>query len=99
MRYRYSVNLVYNCFVWPEVSPSQRERIEQTAQSILDARAKYPDSNLAELYDETLMPVELRRAHRDNDEAVREAYGFPKGWSELETVGRLVEMYEAACRR
>ncbi len=98
MRYSYSNTLVYNCFVWPDVSDSQRERIETTAQGILSARAKYPDSSLAELYDETLMPVELRRAHRDNDDAVREAYGFPKSWSELETVGRLVELYEAACR-
>ena len=49
--------------------------IEQTAQAILDARALYPDSSLADLYDPVLMPVELRRAHQKNDEAVLAAYG------------------------
>ena len=93
MRYRYSSSLVYNCFVWPEVTGEQRAEIEETARGILAAREKYPDSNLAELYNETLMPVELRHAHRENDEAVRRAYGFGAGWSELEIVSRLMEMY------
>ena len=88
--YSYSNTLVYNCFVWPAVTESQTARITETARAILDA--------LAELYNETLMPIELRKAHRDNDEAVREAYGFPKSWGELETVGRLVELYEVKCR-
>ena len=92
--YSYSSSLVYNCFVWPSVSDKQRVKIEKTAQRILDARLLYPDSNLAELYDESLMPVELRRAHRLNDEAVREAYGFRKGMSELEVVDELMRMYE-----
>ena len=94
-RYRYSNTLVYNCFVWPDVSDKQRERLERSAQKILDARGRYPDSSLAELYDETLMPVELRRAHRENDEAVGAAYGFPEEWEELEVVSRLMEMYSA----
>ena len=93
MRYSYSNTLVYNCFVWPDVAGEQRAEIEGTARGILAAREKYPDSNLAELYNETLMPVELRRAHERNDEAVRRAYGFPAGWSELEIVSRLMEMY------
>ena len=92
--YRYSNTLVYNCFVWADVNAEQRARIEATAKAILDARALYPDSSLAELYDETLMPIELRRAHRENDEAVREAYGWPAGIGELEMVERLVGMYE-----
>ena len=94
MRYRYSSSLVYNCFVWPSVSDEQRERISRTARGILEARGKYADSSLAELYDEVLMPVELRRAHRENDEAVSEAYGFGRDCGELEVVGRLMEMYE-----
>ncbi|MBR6249747.1 MAG: methylase, partial [Bacteroidales bacterium] len=69
-------------------------KIEKTAQAILDARALYPDSSLADLYDETLMPVELRRAHRANDEAVLAAYGWPKNLSEEEIVARLFELYE-----
>lgn len=93
--YRYSSSLVYNCFVWPEPDAKQKSRIEKTAQGILDARAKYPDSSLAELYDETLMPQELRKAHLENDEAVREAYDFPKNLCELEIVTRLMEKYNA----
>lgn len=74
--YRYSVNIVYNNFPWPEPMDTQKARIEKTAQTILDARAKYPDSTLADLYDETFMPADLRKAHEANDRAVMEAYGF-----------------------
>ena len=76
MRYRYSKDIVYNNFPWPNPTEEQKEKIEQTAQAILDARAKYPDSSLADLYDERTMPMELRKAHKDNDKAVLEAYGF-----------------------
>lgn len=72
--------------------------IEQTAQAILDARALYPDSSLADLYDPVLMPVELRRAHQKNDEAVLAAYGWPKNLSEEEIVARLFELYEAVVK-
>ena len=75
--YRYSKDVVYNNFPWPTPTDEQRTKIEQTAQAILDARALYPDSSLADLYDELTMPVELRRAHQDNDRAVMAAYGFP----------------------
>lgn len=91
--YRYSVNIDYNNFVWPEVTDKQREKIESTAQKILNARELYPDSNLAELYDPLTMPVELRRAHRENDRAVCGAYGFV-GMSESEIVDELMRRYE-----
>lgn len=65
-RYRYSKDIVYNNFPWPNPTVSQKEKIEQTAQAILDARALYPDSSLADLYAPTLMPVELLKAHRNN---------------------------------
>ena len=74
--YRYSKDVVYNNFPWPNPTDEQKAKIEQTAQAILDARAKYPDSSLADLYDENAMPVELRKAHKDNDRAVMQAYGF-----------------------
>ena len=77
--YRYSKDIVYNNFPWPEPSTQQRQKIEQTAQAILDARALYPDSSLADLYDELTMPPELRKAHHQNDMAVMQAYGFTKG--------------------
>ena len=68
--YRYFKDIVYNNFPWPTPTPAQKERIEKTAQAILDARALYPESSLADLYDELTMPVELRKAHRANDKAV-----------------------------
>ena len=76
MRYSYSNTIVYNNFPWPTPTEAQKAKIEQTAQAILDARAKYPDSSLADLYDELTMPAELRKAHQDNDRAVMQAYGF-----------------------
>ena len=94
MRYRYSKDIVYNNFPWCDVSDEQKAKIEKTAQAILDARAKYPDSSLADLYDETLMPAELRKAHRENDKAVMSAYGFKADMSEAEIVAELFKMYE-----
>ena len=93
--YRYSKNIVYNNFPWPTPTDAQKAKIEKTAKGILDARAKYPDSSLADLYDEVLMPPELRKAHQANDRAVMEAYGF---WGKLNTesecVAQLMKMYQ-----
>jgi len=113
MRYRYSKDIVYNNFPWPDRSASVplatkdgaatasgtlallTARIEQTAQAILDARALYPDSSLADLYDEVTMPPELRKAHQDNDRAVMEAYGFDwRTMTESECVTALFKMYQ-----
>ena len=92
--YRYS-NLVYNSFVWPKPTAEQKNKIERTAQMILDARAKYPNSSLADLYDELTMPVELRKAHQLNDIAVMEAYGFNwKNMTESDCVAELMKMYQ-----
>ena len=93
-RYRYSKDIVYNNFPWPEVNDEQREKIAATAQAILDARTLYPDSSLADLYDELTMPPELRKAHQQNDRAVMAAYGFPITMTESECVARLFELYQ-----
>jgi len=93
--YRYSKDIVYNNFPWPSPTDEQKVRIEQTAQGILDARAKYPNCSLADLYDELTMPVELRKAHQENDKAVMEAYGFNrKTMSEPECVAMLLQLYQ-----
>ena len=93
--YRYSSTLVYNNFPWPTPTDEQKAKIEQTAQAILDARALYPDSSLADLYDELTMPVELRRAHQDNDRAVMQAYGFDvKTMTESQCVAELFKLYQ-----
>ena len=96
--YQYSVNIVYNNFPWPmhdqNSSLSAKDKVEKTAQEILNARALFPDSSLADLYDPDLMPFELRKAHRANDAAVLEAYGFPKDATESDIVARLFKMYQ-----
>ena len=93
--YRYSGAVVYNNFPWPVPAADQRSRIEQTAQGILDARALYPDSSLADLYDPLTMPPELRRAHQKNDAAVMQAYGMPiKETDEAACVAWLMRLYQ-----
>lgn len=96
--YSYTVNDVYNNFIWPAPTEQQKAKIEQTAQAILDARALYPDSSLADLYDELTMPPELRKAHQANDRAVMDAYGFIKGTaartSESACVAELMKLYQ-----
>jgi hypothetical protein len=93
--YRYSKDVVYNNFPWPNPTDEQKAKIEQTAQAILDARALYPDSSLADLYDDLTMPVELRKAHQDNDRAVMAAYGFRiKGMTESQCVAELFKLYQ-----
>lgn len=93
--FRYSNTLVYNTFPWPTPTDKQKAKIEKTAQAILDARALYPDSSLADLYDPLTMPKELLKAHQDNDRAVMEAYGLPvNGTTESDAVAHLFKMYE-----
>ena len=93
--YDYSIKIVYNNFPWPEPTDAQKEKITQTARGILDARALYPDSSLADLYDEVTMPPELRRAHQNNDRAVMQAYGMPiKGTTESICVAELMKRYQ-----
>ncbi|MBQ7544080.1 MAG: hypothetical protein IJT02_03965 [Synergistaceae bacterium] len=91
--YRYSSTIVYNTFIWPMSSPLQTRKIELTGQAILDARAKHPECTFADLYDEVSMPQDLRRAHQENDAAVIEAYGWPKGISEEDIAAELFTLY------
>ena len=93
--YQYSGAVVYNNFPWPNPTPEQKAKIEQTAQAILAARALYPDASFADLYDELTMPPELRKAHQANDRAVMAAYGFPvKNFTESDCVAALMKMYQ-----
>ena len=94
MRYRYSKDIVYNNFPWPTVTDADRAKIEATAQAILDARATYPDSSLADLYDATAMPPDLRRAHSLNDAAVLRLYGLSADAPEPTIVAHLMNLYK-----
>ena len=95
MRYRYSKDIVYNNFPWCDPSVQQREQIEKTAGAILDARAKYGECSLAELYGEhSYLFSDLVKAHQANDRAVLQAYGFSETMSESEWVAELFKMYE-----
>lgn len=93
--YQYSGATVYNNFPWPTPTEEQKGKIERTAQAILDARDLYPDCSLADLYDETTMPPELRKAHQENDKAVMRAYGFDiKTTTETSCVAELMRRYQ-----
>ncbi len=72
----------------------QKQKIEETAQAILNARAAHPESSLADLYDPLTMPEDLRKAHENNDKAVKRAYGFKPSISEPEIVAELFKLYE-----
>jgi hypothetical protein len=94
-RYRYSNTIVYNNYPWPQ-SPDEKKQsaIEAAAQTILDARAMYPDSTLADLYDPTAMPPELQDAHRKLDKAVDAAYGYKGGKDDAARVAFLFERFQ-----
>ena len=95
MDYRYSTELVYNTFPWPQdVDSKLKQQLEATAQGILDARAQEKDATLAQLYDQTLMPAALRRAHNANDRLVMRAYGFNENWSEDQIFAALYQLYQ-----
>lgn len=98
--YSYSRDIVYNNFPWPSPTEEQKVKIEQTAQAILDARALFPESSLADLYDEVAMPPELRKAHQANDRAVMEAYGWKvsREFTESVCVAELFKLYQMKCR-
>lgn len=92
--YRYSKDIVYNNFPWCTPTDEQRTLIEKTAQSILDARAKYPDCSFADIYgDQMYLFSDLVTAHQLNDRAVMQAYGFPIKITESECVAELMKMY------
>lgn len=97
--YRYSVSVVYNNFPFPELDNKMKEKLEKAGQNILDIREKYPNDSYADLYDDTFMPIDLRKAHQENDKAVWEAYG--KKWefgNEEECVSYLMKLYSELVR-
>lgn len=94
MRYRYSKDIVYNNFPWPEANDKQKATIEPLAQAVLDARALFPESSLADLYDPLTMPPELLKAHQKLDRAVMKLYGFKANMAEAEVVAKLFERYQ-----
>lgn len=92
--YRITKDNVFNNFIWPQVTDEQKQQVTKTAQAILDARALYKDSSLADLYNDLLMPIELRKAHQANDAAVLKLYGLNKDVSENEIVTLLMKLYQ-----
>ena len=99
-RYRYSKDIVYNNFPWPD-APKQAKiyAIEKAAQAVLDARAQFPNSTLADLYDPNTMPLVLIKAHTQLDKAVDSAYGCKSGVPELERMSFLFGMYKNLIRQ
>lgn len=93
-RYRYSKDIVYNNFPWPDATDKQQQAIEAAAQAVLDARAQFPTATLADLYDPLAMPPELSKAHQALDRAVDAAYGKKSFASEAERVAFLFDRYQ-----
>ena len=91
--YRYSNKIVYNNFVWPDATDEQRAEIERLAQAVLDARANYPESSLADLYDPLTMPPDLLKAHKALDKSVERAYGVRFSGNEEKIVSHLFKLY------
>jgi hypothetical protein len=99
MRYRYSKDIVYNNFPWPNVTNEQKMATKELAQAVLDARAKFPDSSLADLYDPLTMPPVLLKAHQALDKAVMKLYKFGRDMSESEIVAELMGRYREVVSR
>jgi hypothetical protein len=94
-RYVYSVNLVYNNYPWPEApSDKQKQAVEEAAQAVLDARAQFPESSLADLYDPNTMPPVLVKAHQQLDKAIDLCYRPQPFTSEAKRIEFLFELYE-----
>jgi hypothetical protein len=93
-RYRYSKDIVYNNFPWPDAPTASKSRaIEALAQAVLDARTLYPKSSLADLYDPSAMPPELIKAHVNLDRAVDQLYSRERFTADLERQQFLFKRY------
>jgi hypothetical protein len=93
-RYRYSNTLVYNNFPWPSPTSAHKQKIEEKAQAVLDARAAFPNSTLADLYDPLTMPQQLLKAHQALDKAVDAAYRKQPFTNERERIEYLFTLYQ-----
>jgi len=99
-RYRYSKDIVYNNFPWPESPSAEKMRaVERAAQEVLDTRKRYPESSLADLYDPLTMPADLVRAHKALDRAVDATYGRRTFQNATERMNRLFELYKNTFRK
>ncbi len=93
--YRYSASIVYNNFSWArDISDEQMNAVEKSAQRILNERARHPNASLAQLYDPLSMPVELVKAHEENNKAVDKAYRYTGGDDDVSRVAFLFKLYE-----
>jgi len=95
--YRYSKDIVYNNFIWPEADDTQQAAVTAAAQAVLDARSKYPDSTLADLYDPLTMPPELSKAHSKLDALVDKLYGRTFA-TDADRVAHLFALYAASTK-
>jgi hypothetical protein len=93
--YRYSKDIVYNNFPWPEnVSDQKKQLVEQAAQTVLDVRLKYPNSSLADLYNPLTTPPDLTKAHAELDKSVDACYGKKSFTTDADRVTYLFELYK-----
>jgi hypothetical protein len=95
-RYRYSKDIVYNNFIWPEATDAQKTEIEKLSHAVLDARAEFPDASLADLYDPLTMPPNLAKAHKALDKAVDKLYRHDPFKTDPDRVSLLFQKYQEA---
>lgn len=93
-RYRYSKDIVYNNFIWPETTEAQRAEISHLAQNVLDARAQSPESSLADLYDPLTMPPALAKSHAALDKAVDKLYSQKPVTTDTARIALLFDLYK-----
>lgn len=93
--YSYSIGIDYNNFPLPDVTDAQKSSLDALAQKVLDARARFPDSTLADLYDPTAMPPALRKAHQTLDLAVDKLYDQKPFTDDRHRAEHLLGRYEA----
>lgn len=93
-RYRYSKDICYNTFPFPEISLKQKENLNLYVFAILDERAKYPEKTMAQLYDPDTMPKGLKQAHRELDEAIEKCYRLQPFTTDTERLEYLFRLYE-----
>lgn len=93
--YRYSIDIIYNNFIWPEPTDDQKAEIEKAAKAVLDARKLHSDSTLADMYDpyNSYMFPELFVAHAALDATVERTYGLEPGLDEVDLAAHLFRLY------
>ena len=98
-RIRYSKDICYNTFPFPDITNKQKENLNQYVFDILDERAKHPSKTMAQLYNPITMPKGLLQAHQDLDTAVEQCYRLQPFKNDTERLEYLFKQYEEMVKK